>query len=89
MGRWQRETREIRWLRRAEGEVEMGGGGWGGEWTWVNEEEGCLRGGGEGEGKEVELWDGGWTIKRNCQERKDVKRVSFHPKVYHNSKIIL
>ena len=58
VGRWQQETREIRWLRRAEGEVEMGGG-WGGEWTWVNEEEGCLRGGGEGEGKEVELWDGG------------------------------
>ena len=26
-GRWQQETREIRWLRRAEGEVEMGGGG--------------------------------------------------------------
>ena len=25
----------------------------------MNEEQGCLRGGGEGEGKEVELWDGG------------------------------
>ena len=58
------------------------GGGWGGEWTWVNEEEGCLWGGGEGEGegKEVELWDGGWTIKMNCQERKDVKKSVFTQK---------
>ena len=86
VGRWQQETREIRWLRRAEGEVEMGGGGgWGGEWTWVNEEEGCLRGGG-GKGGGALGWWHGWTIKRNCQERKDVKRVSFH---HHNSKIIL
>ena len=31
----------------------------------------CLRGKGEEEGEEVELWEDGQTIKKKCQERED------------------
>ena len=36
----------------------------------VEKGEGCLRGKG-GEGEEVELWEDGRTMKKNCQERED------------------
>ena len=72
MGGWQRKQEKVKCL---EGEVETGG-----EQTfWVDEaEEGglrrgecCLRGKGEEEGEEVELWEDGQTIKKKCQERED------------------
>ena len=42
--------------------------------------EGCLRGGGEGEGKEVELWDGGWTIKKELSGEEGCEESQFSPK---------